>query len=141
MEWIVSVALPALAGVFLGSYMSGRRETMQRRSAFVERQLRELYSPLLRLREEIRTQSELGVTVQATADAVWSRLSAEAHAQRVGIQYLKETRWPEFERVIEYDNTKLKDHLMPAYRKMVAVFRDNFWLAETALPAGTAFGP
>src|SRR6266481_619996 len=140
LRWVVAVALPALSavgGVFLGAYMSQRREIKQRRSGFIERQLRELYSPLLGLREEIRAQSELRVSIQDKADVVWERLCDKAEKSQgpSGLKKLQEERGPIFLALIKYDNTKLREELLPTYRKMVATFRDNFWLAEPATRA------
>jgi len=45
-------------------------------------------------------------------------------------QRLTEERGKEFKEIIEYDNRQLKEELIPAYRKMVNLFRDKMWLAE-----------
>jgi len=46
------------------------------------------------------------------------------------LQKLTDERGKEFMEIIEYDNRQLKEELIPAYRKMVILFRDNMWLAE-----------
>ncbi len=60
-RWGISIGIPAasgLIGVTLGAWLSARREIKQRQLAFVERQLRDFYSPLLGIRNEIRMRAE-----------------------------------------------------------------------------------
>jgi hypothetical protein len=133
-RWGISIGIPAvsgLGGVMLGAWLSGRRETRQRQLTFVERQLLDFYSPLLGIRSEIRMRSELRVRVHNTADAEWRRLCEEKKLIGVeALQKLTDERGKEFTEIIEYDNRQLKEELIPAYRKMVNLFRDNMWLAE-----------
>jgi hypothetical protein len=37
---------------------------------------------------------------------------------------------PQFEKIIDYNNTQLREVILPLYRKMLAHFGDNMWLAE-----------
>jgi hypothetical protein len=39
-------------------------------------------------------------------------------------------RYEKFGRIISYDNEQLRTTLMPAYRQILALFRDKLWLAE-----------
>jgi len=137
-HWIIPLViaavsfLGALGGTLLGGWMNARREKTQRRVAFLERQLRDLYSPLLELRAEVRAHGELRLRVDNAADLVWRDLCAKASDEggNEGLRKLHEERWPQFEALLEYDNSKLRDDLMPAYRQMALVFRDNLGLAE-----------
>lgn len=133
-RWGISIGVPAvsgLGGVMLGAWLSGRRETRQRQLGFVERQLRDFYSPLLGIRSEIRMRSELRVRVHSVADAEWRRLCEKKRQIGVeALQKLTNERGKEFTDIITYDNRQLKEELIPAYRKMVNLFRDNMWLAE-----------
>lgn len=67
-----------LIGVVIGAGLTAwfavRRGREERRHAFVEKQLSELYSPMLGLRAEIQTLSELRVEIQDEADAAWRDL-------------------------------------------------------------------
>ena len=77
-------------------------------------------------------RSELRLKVQNKADSEWRRLCDESRAIGVeALQWLTEKREEEFTRIIEYDNRQLREELIPAYRKMVNLFRDNMWLAES----------
>jgi len=133
-RWGISIGVPAvsgLSGVIVGAWLSGRREIRQRQHAFIERQLRDFYSPLLGIRSEIKMRSELRVRIRQAADTEWRKLCEEK--RQIGVearQKLTEERGKEFTEIIEYDNLQFKEDLIPAYRKMVNLFRDNMWLAE-----------
>ena len=133
-RWGISIGVPAvsgLGGVLLGAWLSGRREARERQFAFIERQLRDFYSSLLGIHSEIRMRSELRVRVHDAADTAWRRLCAEKRQIGVdSLQKLTEERGKEFTEIIEYDNRQLKEELIPAYRKMVNLFRENLCLAE-----------
>jgi hypothetical protein len=66
---LITVAVPAISGlvaVLFGWWLASRREASQRRYSFVERQLRELYSPLLAIRSEIQTLWSVQYDLQPT---------------------------------------------------------------------------
>lgn len=143
MHWAVAIAVPALAGLFgvwIGSLLSARREQQEQRLAFLGKQLEEFYSALLGMRTDIRTRSEIRVKVQNAAGAIWPQLCEDARARGgpEALRRLTETRWPEFQRVIEYDNKQVFAELLPLYRSMVERFRTHYWLAE---PDTRAFFP
>jgi len=132
-RWGISIGIPAasgLGGVMLGAWLSGRREIRQRRLSFIEKQISEFYSPLLGIRSEIRMRSELRVKIHSTADIEWRKLCEKN--RKVGVealQKLTDERGKEFTEIVEYDNRQLKEELIPAYKRMVNLFRDNMWLA------------
>lgn len=135
--WVAPVASlgGALFGAALAAWTTAQRERSKRHHAFRERQLRELYSPLLGIRSEIRLRSQLRSRISEVASSEWRQLCE--HARNGGgdspeaMQKLEAERWPAFERVIDYSNQQLRQDLMPAYRKMVETFRANIWLAES----------
>lgn len=133
-RWIASIAIPAisgLAGVAIGAWLTSRREHKQRKLAFLDKQLSTFYSPMLGLRNEIKAHGAFRMRIQNEADAAWRQLCAET--ENLGIearQRISSQRGPEFSRITEYDNTKLHEELLPAYRKMVELFRGCYWLAE-----------
>ena len=135
-RWTISLvvsALSALGGLLIGSWLASKRDVSKRRYAFLERQLREFYSPLLGLRAEIRMRGELRARIHSAADAEWRRLCAEARETADPVnafQKLEESKGRQFEGIIEYDNRQLVEELMPAYRRMLSIFRDNLWLAD-----------
>jgi hypothetical protein len=142
-RWAISIAVPALAGLFgvwIGALLASRREQKEQRLSFLAKQLQEFYSALLGIRTEIRMRSEIRVKVHDAAGAVWPELCEDASARGgpEALQRLTETRWPEFEKLIEYDNQQLFQELLPLYRRMIEVFRTSYWLAE---PDTRAFFP
>ena len=133
-RWGISIGIPALSGlvgVVIGAWLTGRRERSQRRLAFVEKQLKDFYSPILGLRREILMRSELRVRIHDMADTVWRELCEEK--RQISVDALGEfssARGPEFKKLIEYDNKQLQEELLPAYRQMAKLFRENLWLAD-----------
>lgn len=131
---IVSVGIPALSGlvgVAIGAWLTSLREQKQRKLAFLEKQLSEFYSPMLGLRNEVKANGEFRARVQVEANAAWLTLCSNIEKHDFeGSQRLTRERGPEFARIIDYDNSKLYEELLPAYRKMVELFRENYWLAE-----------
>lgn len=133
-ELAISIVIPSasgVGGVMLGAWLSGRRENRQRQLAFVEQQLRDFFSPMLGIRSEIRTRRELQVKLQQAADTQWRKLCEEK--RQIGldaIQKMADERREPFTAIIEYDNRQLAKEVIPAYRRMVGLFRDNLWLAE-----------
>jgi hypothetical protein len=82
-------------------------------------------------RNEIKMRSELRVKVQGAASSAWVTLVEQAQAVSTeASQRLIDSRGPDFDKVIEYDNMKLEEALLPLYRQMAQLFRDNLWLAE-----------
>ncbi len=135
LQSIASVAVPAaagLGGVWLGVWLNARNERRRRQFDFMEKQLRELYSPLLSIRKHVRALSELRPQVATVAGNVWQELCREAR-ERGGAQALQELtleRSPAFNAIIQYENEQWKNELLPSYEQMLKIFRDNFWLAE-----------
>ena len=133
---LLDKALPAFTGLLgavigagAASWFASRRERTQRQHAFIEKQLSEFYSPMLGLRAELKAHGELRVRLQNEAGEAW-RVLTEGVAPGPEAMALTAGRFPEFEALIEYDNKKLIERLLPCYRKMVDLFRDNLWLAE-----------
>lgn len=134
--WLVSVLVPVisgLVGVILGAWLTTRRETTQRRHDFLATQLRDFYAPMLGLRAEVRKRGEIRLTVSRAADAAWRELCARARETAdppTALQTLSDTRGQAFASIIEYNNRVLAETTIPAYRRMVEMFRDHLWLAE-----------
>jgi hypothetical protein len=68
----------------------------------------------------------LRVKVQGAAASTWGTLVEQAEAVSVeAVQRLEESRDPDFGKVLEYDNTKLEETLLPLYHQMAQLFREN----------------
>lgn len=86
---------------------------------------------MLGIRNEIQTHSIFSIRLQNEANAAWQTLCEQA--TELGIEQLNQLsrqRSEEFSRIITYDNKRLKKDVLPLYRKMLTVFRDNYWLAD-----------
>jgi hypothetical protein len=126
LEWMVPFIVPAVAGfagVLVGALLTSRREKRQRQLAFLEKQLSLFYSPMVGLRNEVRAQGRLRLRIHAEAGAAWAELATDASSL---------ARQSEFSRIIDYDNNKLREDLLPTYQQMLRVFREHYWLATPA---------
>jgi hypothetical protein len=94
-------ALLGLGGVALGAWLIQRRERVQRQLAFVERQLREFYSPMWGLRREIEVRSQLRVQIQDAAEAAWDELTS-GPAENPAVARAFDEQRSAFQRLIEY---------------------------------------
>ena len=134
-ESVTPIIIPAaagLGGVILGAFLSAWNERRRRRLDFIEKQLQELYAPLLSIRKHVRALSDLRVRVSTVSGGVWEELCRDAQ-ERGGTQALQELRSERsaaFNAIIEYDNEQWKSELLPSYEQMLAIFREKFWLAE-----------
>lgn len=132
-KWSLSLAVPAisvLTGIIIGAWLTTRRERKQRRLDFVEKQLQDFYSPMLGIRNEIRMRSELRVRIQHASNVEWAKLCARADKSVGALRDLESARSAQFAKLIEYDNDQLETELLPAYRQMAKLFRDNYFLAD-----------
>lgn len=134
-KWSISIGAPivsALAGVFIGSWLSGRQSKQARKHSFIEKQLGQFYSPMLGLRSEIEMRSELRVKIQNAAESSWKELCEDTSSKGdpEALQQLSEKRFPAFKNIIDYDNRALAEQLIPAYKQMLTIFQEKMWLAE-----------
>jgi hypothetical protein len=122
--------LSALVGASVVYVFGIRQLSIQRRNAFIEKQLSEFYSPIAGYRKRIRTKSELRLKISTAADEVWREICECDRKSAVPIQS-DNGRFTPFRKVIEYDNQQFRNELMPLYRKMLDVFTEKYWLADS----------
>ncbi len=137
-DWIKSIisqnisAITGLLGVYIGAWLANRQNQVQRRLDFCERQIRELYSPLVGIRKEIRILSEFRVKGGEASQEWWQKVCEFGKQikdpNRASQYYDKEGE--KITTQIEYENKQLTEKIIPSYRKMIGVFKDNYWLAE-----------
>jgi hypothetical protein len=127
------ITLPAvitLVGVLGGGYLAHRYARQQARSAkaldFLERRVREFYSPMLGCIRRVKALGELRVEMSQAASAAWREVCERAPKPFLG----HETAFKPFEAIIDYENDQLSKDILPAYDRMVTVFTDNYWLAD-----------
>lgn len=132
--WVL-VVIPAasgLIGILVGWWLSIMRESAARRHSFVERQLREFYSPLLGIKSEIRALGEVGLKVRRTDDEVFREEAGRIQSSPEDLAELAEKRLPDLAKSIQHDNEQLWKVTLPAFTRMVTLFRDGLWLADPA---------
>jgi hypothetical protein len=127
---LIISAVSSLGGVFLWAWFSNRNEQRQRRRDFIEKQVQELYSPLLNIRQQVRALSELRERV--AAEEVWKELCQEARerggpeaAQRLSVE-----RSTGLQTIVHEKNDQWKKELLPCYKAMLQIFQEKIWLAE-----------
>lgn len=131
--WMLIIpAIAGLAGVIVGALFTRANDKRKQKLEFIAQQLREFYSPLLGIRTHILSMSELRETVRDKAAIVWGELVDEAqqHGDPTAISQLRQTRWAEFERLIEAGDQQFRDELLPLYKEMLKTFREKYWLAQ-----------
>jgi hypothetical protein len=126
-------ALSGLVGVFLGGWLSDRRERQKQRNDFIRLQLSEFYGPLLSIFTEIGAREALRVKVVRTITHLHERQMQEIRQQghevahHAGVDSLNKLA------VATNDERRIFcETAMPAYRKMLAIFREKIWLVEPA---------
>jgi hypothetical protein len=139
-QWAISIFVPSIAGflgVLIGAWLTTKRERRQRRHEFVERQLREFYSPILGLRTEILAIYALQVKIEQASSEVqrveFGELRQTAKAEE-NLERFSTQRGPEFARITDYDNKQMAKQVNDNYRRIVRIFRENRWLAEPETP-------
>ena len=126
-------AASALLGVAVGGYFtlhSQKRERQQRR---ISEQLAEFYSPMLALRAQVLAKIELRLRIAGGADSAWRAKVDLAYKSKEAIDQvdrLTKERFPDFEKITDYDNRQLAQEIIPAYRKMLELFALRMHLAE-----------
>lgn len=125
LKWSLPPICTLLAG-YIGVRYGLKHVKTQKKLDFIERQLREFYSPLLGCRKEIHAKFVLRWKVSQAADKAWKEV-----CERSPKPFLNhEKEFEPYKKMIEYDNEQFKNELLPLYRKMLLTFRENYWLAE-----------
>jgi hypothetical protein len=127
---VVLLTISAVGGVFLWARLSGCQEQRRQRRAFVEKQVQELYSPLLNILRQARALCE--VRRRAATEGVWAELCHEA-GERGGpeaLQRLGAERSTVVRTIARDKDEQWKKELLPCYRAMLQVFQNKMWLAE-----------
>jgi hypothetical protein len=130
---LATVVLPiisAVGGVFLWAWLSSCQDQRRQRRAFIEKQVQELYSPLLNILRQVRALCEM--RKHAAAEGVWTELCHEASERggSGGLQRLSAERSTVVRTIARDKDDQWKKELLPCYKAMLQVFQDKMWLAE-----------
>jgi hypothetical protein len=124
-------ALSGLGGVWLGGWLSDRRERDKRRTDFITRQLTELYGPLVSMSAEIEVRNALRdkiskANIEARREQMRMANQGDPNEAR---QVAKETGTVSL-KLSKYEDASLREILMPIYRSMLSLCREKVWLTE-----------
>ncbi|MBU0999399.1 hypothetical protein KKG24_03835 [Patescibacteria group bacterium] len=133
--WQISIyiipVLSGLIGVFVGAWLSSRQNQTQRKLDFCEKQLKEFYSPLVGIREEIRILSEFRCSAEKASEEWWQEVCKIADQMELSQrQKYYDEEGKGIGGQIEYDNVQLETKVLPAYPKLIEIFKNNYYLAE-----------
>lgn len=122
---VIPSAITLLAGYLGYRYGIGQLKR-QKRLEFVEKQLKDFYSPMIGCVKRIRAKSELRYEISKASDPAWRKICAE-HPR----PFLDHEKYFEpFKKSIMYNNKQLREELIPLYDRMVSIFSENLWLAN-----------
>lgn len=136
---ILSTAIAAgagLAGVTIGAYLTGRNQKRERQCKRISEQLSGFYGPMLALRTQMLSQSELGQKISSEAGEAWQEMVKRVYEgsndfMKIDrVERLTQQRWPAFEKLTDYGNRQLVEEIIPSYRKMIELFTSRLHLAE-----------
>lgn len=122
----ISPYIFALLSGYMGYRYGLDQFSKQKKLEFVERQIREFYSPMIGCLMQIQAKSNLRYEISKASDLAWKKL-VEQHPKPFEDH---EKYFEPFKQSILYDNDQLRNELIPLYDKMVKIFSDNYWLAE-----------
>lgn len=118
-----------LLGVVIGGLVTAHNQKKERRHARRREQLEKFYSPLIGMRDEIQSKSELRVKLHAAANIAWQKQFVNADLP-VEKQAISARLRDKFDKVFEYSDEQLKKDLVPTYQNMLDHYAANLWLAE-----------
>lgn len=123
-------AAAGLLGVFLGGWLTNRREREKRRADRIERQLSEFYGPLMTMSKQLVSRREHRQNIEGTIDKVWRRLEPEMRKVGVEDQNIARELQSQYDALSDYDQRYLAEIFLPDFREMLRLFREKMWLAE-----------
>jgi hypothetical protein len=127
------VTLPAIIAVagtlgaaFLTYWFLSRQARAAKALDFVERRVREFYSPMVGCIKRIGVWTELQSEMAAAADVEWRQI-----CDRAPKPFMDHGKRSEpFKRLIEHGNEQFYTEILPLYDRMVAIFTEHYWLAD-----------
>jgi hypothetical protein len=121
----IPLVIALLAGYLAYRYAINKMK-FQKELEFIERQLVDLYSPMLGVAKKINAMSKLRYELSNAGAAAWEKLSnaePEAIIER-------DERYKLFQVYIAHNNEQLTQEIMPAYEELFSIFTSYYWLAE-----------
>jgi uncharacterized protein Usg len=125
-------AAAALFGVTIGGLITSFNQAQERYHRRLREQADEFYGPMVGIREEILAKSESRETISGFAEEEWQKLVRPFHGKPDALQRIMDTRWPDFEKRIKYEDRQLTQELIPSYKQMLEHFAAHMSLAESS---------
>jgi hypothetical protein len=117
---ILIPALAALAGVLIGGLITSHNQKKERQHRRMREQLEGFYSVLLGMRLQIRAKSELRVRLRAIAEEAWKEELEPALGEIQAKERIHDVLWPQYEKIVNYDERQLEQEIIPLYRDMLS---------------------
>jgi hypothetical protein len=128
---ILIPAVAALAGVLIGGLITSHNQKKDRQYRRTKEQLEGFYSVLLGMRLQIHTKSELREKLNTIAREVWPKeLESGSFGDPLAKEKIFNAKWPQYEKIFEYNERQLEQEIIPLYREMLAHMTKFMGLAE-----------
>ncbi len=118
-KFVVPPLATLLAG-YIGVRHGLKQIKIEKRLGFVEKQLKEFYSPLLGIHKEIKAKSDFRLKVETISSRQWKENATKGIEQSV----------KSVDDEINYNNRQLNEEFLPMYRELLNIFKNGYWLAE-----------
>jgi hypothetical protein len=103
-------------------------ENIRQYYKFIETQLNNFYAPLVSRIKQIRTLTKITSEIEVVMDLTWREEYKRLHAESDSWNH--DEAFKPYRDVIEYNNKRFKEIILPLYNEMLAVFTTNYQLAE-----------
>lgn len=130
---IFAIVIPSITstvgGAFFWLWICSCREQGRRKRAFIEKQVQELYSPLVAILRQVRALCE---ERRRTAERAWDESCREARAQgdQEALQRLNAARSILVRALAREKDEQWKSQVLARYKVMLQIFQEKIWLAE-----------
>jgi len=122
--------LGILFSCYLGYRYGLKKSEQQKRIEFIEKQVCELYSPMVGIYKDLHAKSKIVNKINNISDGEWRKLVKDMSPE-VFRNSTDVTNWREKRDIgIEYNNNQLRNYIIPAYKKMQDILHNKIWLAE-----------
>ena len=119
---LTKILIPLVA-VYLVYRFGIKQIINQKRLEFVDRQLREFYSPMISYRNTIITIRELQENIFKATDIKWKEF-CEINPKPTDQDFRK------YDNSLKFDKKQFREEIITLYDKMVSIFNENYYLAE-----------
>jgi len=127
---LIVPAAAGILGVLVGGLITAHSQRRDRQHNGIRQQLECFYGPLLAMRRQIHSKSELRVKLHKIAGEAWQKRLDSVRDDPQALQAVEKARGPQFDKVFDYSDEQFRDELIPLYRKMLEHVTQYIWLAE-----------